>query len=237
MGNCFGRSVAQKREQNWKATGMVTLRDAGLKYIPGNVLAIAGSIRILDLSSNSISELSDADLQLFTALQRLVLSNNNLRHLPGSIGTLRQLKHLALDANKLSQLPPGLGQLSKLEQLLLQGNQLASLPASLGGLKVLKSLNLSGNQLTQLPEALGDCSSLQVGMAWLPAASHLACLLSEARNVPARVHAWQWCDGNRCLLAHSNLPRGTEQGAIANKTQNAAQQSITLHFAHCSLAN
>jgi Leucine-rich repeat (LRR) protein len=163
MGNCFGKPSTQRRHDNWKATGIVALRDGGLRSIPSNVLAIAGSVRTLDLTNNAISDIAEQDLQGFSQLQRLVLAVNRLQQLPRSIGSLAQLKHLALDANKLTQLPAELGQLQRLEVLLLQGNQLAVIPDAVGSCKGLKTLNVSSNRLTALPWALGDCSSLQVG--------------------------------------------------------------------------
>jgi Leucine-rich repeat (LRR) protein len=162
MGNCFGKSSAQRRHDNWKATGIVALRDGGLRSIPSNVLAIEGAVRTLDLSNNSIADLAQEELQVFSQLQRLVLARNRLAQLPRSIGSLVQLKHLALDANKLTQLPAELGQLQRLEVLLLQGNQLTALPDALESCKALKTLNVSGNKLRALPDALSNCSSLQV---------------------------------------------------------------------------
>jgi Leucine-rich repeat (LRR) protein len=162
MGNCFGKSSTQRRHDNWKATGIVSSRDGGLRSIPSNALAIAGSVRTLDLSNNAISDIAEQDLQAFTQLQRLVLAGNRLGQLPRSIGSLTQLKHLALDSNKLTQLPAELGQLQRLEVLLLQGNQLAALPDALGSCRTLKTLNVSSNRMTALPSALGDCNSLQV---------------------------------------------------------------------------
>jgi hypothetical protein len=52
MGNCCGKSADTKREENWKATGIVSLRDAGLKAIPGPVLDISNDVRILDATNN-----------------------------------------------------------------------------------------------------------------------------------------------------------------------------------------
>lgn len=52
MGNCCGKSSEAKRRENWKATGIVSLRDAGLKSLPGAVLDISSDVRILDASNN-----------------------------------------------------------------------------------------------------------------------------------------------------------------------------------------
>lgn len=52
MGNCCGKSADSKRRDNWRATGIVSLRDSGLKTLPGAVLEISNDIRILDASNN-----------------------------------------------------------------------------------------------------------------------------------------------------------------------------------------
>lgn len=52
MGNCCGKSADVKRRENWKATGIVSLRDAHLKSLPGAVLDLSTDVRILDASNN-----------------------------------------------------------------------------------------------------------------------------------------------------------------------------------------
>jgi hypothetical protein len=53
MGNCFGsRAAAERKERSWAATGIVSLRDAGLKALPGAALAISTDVRILDAGNN-----------------------------------------------------------------------------------------------------------------------------------------------------------------------------------------
>eukprot|EP00882_Tetradesmus_deserticola_P019457 GHRQ01020944.1.p1 GENE.GHRQ01020944.1~~GHRQ01020944.1.p1 ORF type:complete len:269 (+),score=118.93 GHRQ01020944.1:830-1636(+) len=215
MGNCFGKSSAQRRHDNWKATGIVVSRDGGLCSIPSNVLAIAGTVRTLDVSNNAISDLAEQDLQGFSQLQRLVLAGNRSRQLPRSICTLSQLKHLALDSNKLMQLPAELGQLQRLEVLLLQGNQLTALPDALGSCKALKTLSVSRNRLAALPHALGGCSSLQEldvssnHLSSLPVSlgslSKLKVLQADANSIAAVPgELLQGCGELHTLSLHSN---------------------------------
>ncbi|CAI7866588.1 unnamed protein product, partial [Closterium sp. NIES-54] len=50
-----GRAAASaQRAANWKATGIIALRDAHLKSIPDAVFEAAGSARTLDASNNRI---------------------------------------------------------------------------------------------------------------------------------------------------------------------------------------
>lgn len=52
MGNCLPKSGVAKRRDNWKATGIVSLRDAGMKKLPDAVVEISGDVRILDATNN-----------------------------------------------------------------------------------------------------------------------------------------------------------------------------------------
>jgi len=104
MGNCFGKqSSAERRQNNWKATGIVSLRDAGIRTLPTSVVDISSSVKVLDAAGNSIAALPDAELPYFVQLQRFVLSNNALAHLGPGIGGLHALKYLALDSNRCEQ--------------------------------------------------------------------------------------------------------------------------------------
>ncbi|WIA09712.1 hypothetical protein OEZ85_009096 [Tetradesmus obliquus] len=130
MGNCFGKSTTQRRHDNWKATGIVALRDGGVRSIPSNLLAIAGSVRTLDLSNNSISDLAQEDLQ--GSLQELDVSNNQLSSLPAALGSLSKLKVLQADTNSIAAVPGQLLQgCSALHTLSLHSNPIT--PAELEG--------------------------------------------------------------------------------------------------------
>ena len=61
------------------------------------------------------------------------------------------------------ELPGSLGSLANLRELLLQQNELRGpVPASLGNLACLETLDLSGNAFEgPLPEALGGCARLE----------------------------------------------------------------------------
>ena len=89
----------------WAKTGIMSLRDAGMRELPENFLqppGAASSIRTADLGGNAFTALpaSVADL---TALMRLRLSCNALASKGVPWGELAGLQHLcvlALDHNK-----------------------------------------------------------------------------------------------------------------------------------------
>jgi GTPase SAR1 family protein len=100
-------------------------------------------------------------LALFTQLEELILSHNNLTIFPEALGQFTRLQWLDLSDNKLNTFPESLGQLTHLQRLNLSNNKLISLPKSLGRLTQLQWLNLSNNKLTALPGSLGECIQLQ----------------------------------------------------------------------------
>ncbi|XP_052183547.1 plant intracellular Ras-group-related LRR protein 9-like [Diospyros lotus] len=93
-------------------------------------------------------------------VERIDLSEQQLRLLPEAFGQIRGLVVLNLSSNQLEQLPDSIGGLEKLEELNLASNLLEYLPDSIGLLLNLKYLNVSGNKLVSLPNSICHCRSL-----------------------------------------------------------------------------
>lgn len=72
------------------------------------------------------------DIQKLTKLERLILSNNLLRHLPKGICALRELQVLDLDGNRLESLVSEISYLRSLKRLNVQSNRITYLPRGLG---------------------------------------------------------------------------------------------------------
>mmetsp|Transcript_5339 Transcript_5339/g.11678 ORF Transcript_5339/g.11678 Transcript_5339/m.11678 type:complete len:290 (-) Transcript_5339:889-1758(-) len=184
MGNCCGRdqnkyephgtstgiglpgSKAQtsrdKQAQTWRQTGIIGLRDRGIKEIPNEVYNVGADAKVLDCANNKIVALGEQLCQLVN-LQRLVLSGNLITSLPGDVCAAMSstLKILILDGNSLTLLPDEVGRLSRLEKLSVQSNRLKKLTPSIGRCTVLSILIVSKNQLTDLPDELGSCDALE----------------------------------------------------------------------------
>ncbi|KAL9437560.1 hypothetical protein AB3S75_023431 [Citrus x aurantiifolia] len=109
----------------------------------------------------SLTSLEIIDCQNFmtSSLKHLVLSGNNLKRIPESLGLLSSLKHLVLSGNNLKRIPESLGLLSSLKHLVLSGNNLKRIPESLSQLSSLEYLQLSGNSLEGIPEYLRSLPS------------------------------------------------------------------------------
>lgn len=155
-----------------------------LTEFPVEILTLADSLEILDLSNNQLSHLPDSITQLHK-LKIIFASNNLFTELPAILGQCpnlemigfksNQIKHvpneslppklrwLILTDNQITAMPSSLGERPRLQKLALAGNRLTSLPASLANANNLELIRLSANQLTEFPTQLLNLPKL----AWL----------------------------------------------------------------------
>lgn len=164
----------------------------GLTEFPLEILELADSLEILDLSGNQLSDLPE-ELSQLTNLRIIFASNNLFTHLPDVLGTLpklemvgfktnqiktvseqslpAQLRWLILTDNAIEVLPHSLGERARLQKLALAGNKIRVLPESMENLSSLELVRLSANQLTEFPEFLIKLPKL----AWLAFAGNPFC--------------------------------------------------------------
>jgi len=155
-----GQPDSSRMTATWVQTGIVGLRDRGLRELPDGVADVGPGAKVLDASNNQLGEWPAA-LGSLTELQRLLLANNAILALPGgALSPLVELRVLVLDGNMLSSLPE-LDQLQKLEKLSVRQNRLEVLCPSVGRLRSLQFLLLSRNRLSSLPTELGGCEALE----------------------------------------------------------------------------
>lgn len=191
----------------------------GLTQFPLEILDLADSLEILDLSNNQLTALPDA----FSQLQRLkivFLSNNQLEAVPEVLSQCpnlsmiglksNQIKHLAEQAlpphvrwliltdNCLEQLPSTLGNLRRLQKLMLAGNRLQSLPDEMAACLNLELIRLSANRLTGLPAWLLSLPRL----SWLAYAGNPFCAASFSAK--AALPDIDWAD----LVLQDTLGQG-----------------------------
>ncbi|MFA0524853.1 leucine-rich repeat-containing protein kinase family protein [Vibrio sp. 10N.222.52.C3] len=175
----------------------------GLTEFPLEIIELADSLEILDLSGNQLSDLP-AELSKLTNLRIIFASNNLFTHLPDVLGSLpklemvgfktnqiktvseqslpTQLRWLILTDNEIEALPSSLGERPRLQKLALAGNKIRELPESMENLSNLELVRLSANQLTEFPEFLIKLPKL----AWLAFAGNPFCKHpSSLDSVPA----------------------------------------------------
>lgn len=136
------------------------LRGCALREMPPEVIALANTLEVLDLSGNQLQALPDT----FAALHKLRVlfcSDNPFTELPAVLGRCAALDTIGFKANRLERVPaqalPPL-----LRWLILTDNHIAELPASLGDCERLQKLMLAGNHLRRLPASIARCQRLEL---------------------------------------------------------------------------
>ena len=164
---------------------------ADLTTVPSEILTLAGSLEILNLSNNRLTDLPDW-LPELKNLRILFCSNNPFQQVPEILGRCPALEMIGFKACRITTLsaaalPPGL------RWLILTDNQLTALPPELGGCRRLQKLMLSGNRLTTLAPELGQCSDLELLRL---AANQFETFPDWLWNLPSL--AWLAVAGNPC---------------------------------------
>lgn len=166
--------------------------NCGLTKFPSEILDLADSLEILDLSNNCLRSLPD-DFGQLSKLKAVFFVNNEFEEIPEILAQCPQLsiigfksnqiqrisdqalspmlRWLILTNNQIEQIPPSIGNLSKLQKLMLAGNRLKSLPPEMANCQSLELIRLSANRLTALPPWLLALPCL----SWLAYASNPFC--------------------------------------------------------------
>ncbi|KAK2901484.1 hypothetical protein QQF64_014301 [Cirrhinus molitorella] len=132
----------------------VDLSCCSLEKLPPNLL-YSQDLTHLNLKHNFLpADQTLLQLQRFSRLRSLNLSNNQLGSFPLPICSISTLTEVNLSCNHLTSIHPDVGNMSNLQTLVLDGNLLSALPAELGRLQRLAYLGLSFNEFTQVPSVL-----------------------------------------------------------------------------------
>ena len=137
----------------------LTLSD-NLTAFPLEILSLASSLEILDLSNNQLTTLP-AEIAQLTKLKILFASNNQFVTLPEVLGQCPNLEMVGFKSNQINQVPAASLPV-KLRWLILTDNRLEVLPDSLGERPRLQKLALAGNCLTELPQTMSQCHNLEL---------------------------------------------------------------------------
>lgn len=188
-----------------------------LTSFPLEILSLADSLEILDLSNNQLSDLPEELAQL-TNLKIIFASNNLFETLPEMLGKCPNLEMVGFKSNQIKSVPSG-SLPPKLRWLILTNNQIESLPDSLGQRPRLQKLALAGNQLTALPKTLADSHNLELIRI---SANQLTAFPEQLLNLPKL--AWLAFAGNPFCQAGEHLNSRVE-GSIPHITSD----DFTLH--------
>jgi hypothetical protein len=132
----------------------------GLTEFPREILSLADTLEILDLSGNALTELPE-DFDRLHRLKILFLSFNAFDHIPDVLGRCPALTMLGMKANAIERVS-GASLAPTLQWLTLTDNRIAALPEEIGRCSGLRKLLLAGNRLTALPDTLAQCQKIEL---------------------------------------------------------------------------
>ena len=132
----------------------------GLTELPDEVLDLADTLEVLNLSGNRLHGLPYQLSQLHK-LQVLFASDNDFTVLPEVLGDCPNLQVVGFKANRIKEVPPT-ALPAALRWLILTDNALGSMPGTLGQRPALQKLMLAGNQLHSLPDSLQAAHRLEL---------------------------------------------------------------------------
>jgi hypothetical protein len=152
-------TLEQLRSGALRGAQRLTLR-AGLRELPQEVYELAGTLEVLDLSSNELDDLP-ADLAGLHRLRVIFCANNRFTRLPEVLGRCEALEMVGFKANQIDTVPAA-ALPPQLRWLILTDNRIATLPDELGRRPRLQKVAFAGNRLTALPATLAACERLEL---------------------------------------------------------------------------
>ena len=177
-----------------------------LTKFPLEILTLADSLEILDLSNNKLSELPKEILQL-KKLRIIFFENNKFTAFPKILAELPLLTMIGFKTNQIQTIPenafPPL-----LRWLVLTNNKINKLPKSIGRCTLLQKFAIAGNKLEELPVEMSNCINLELFRVsanklkkipnWLfslPKLSWIAFGGNPAiKPIEANIEAYDWSD-------------------------------------------
>ncbi|NXK72657.1 PHLP1 phosphatase, partial [Amazona guildingii] len=143
----------------------VDLSCCSLEHLPAN-LFYSQDLTHLNLKQNFLrlnpspsTSRALSELQRFTKLRSLNLSNNNLGDFPLAVCSIPTLTELNVSCNALRSVPAVVGEMHK-QTFLLDGNFLQSLPDELEHMRQLSYVSLSFNEFTDIPGVLEKLTAM-----------------------------------------------------------------------------
>ena len=169
-----------------------------LTSLPLDILSLADSLEILDLSDNQLSALPDELIKL-KKLKIIFASNNKFSILPEVLGRCENLEMIGFKSNQINQVPAK-SLPAKLRWLILTDNCIETLPDTLGERPRLQKLALAGNKLTSLPLTLSQAQNLELVRI---SANNLTQCPDQLLNLPKL--AWFAFSGNPFSRSELNI--------------------------------
>jgi hypothetical protein len=184
------------------------------------ILSLADSLEILDLSNNQLTSLPKELIQL-QKLKIFFASNNHFETVPEVLGQCLNLEMVGFKSNKINHVP-GNSLPAKLRWLILTDNQISALPDSLGERPRLQKLALAGNCLTHLPQTLAQSTNLELVRI---SANQLVECPDQLLSLPKL--AWFAFSGNPFSLSDVNIQSVPEMPSSSYTLQQVLGQGAS----------
>lgn len=144
-----------------KLIGSTRLKLAcGLPEFPKEILTLADTLEILDLSDNDLSELPDSITEL-KKLKILFFARNKFVEFPKILSECPSLNMIGFKSNQMRVVPENAFP-KKLNWLILTDNKIEKLPQSIGNATKLQKCGLAGNLIKELPVEMAKCVELEL---------------------------------------------------------------------------
>lgn len=178
--------------------GLARLQKLHTLFASGNrftaLPAVLGQLPVLDTLGFKANQLADVPAQaLAPSLRWLILTDNRITALPGTLTDCSRLQKLMLAGNRLTQLPPGLDRLQRLELIRLSANHFAqahqALPDALLALPRLAWLAHAGNPFSAAREHRAHTPGRHRPIPW--GELQVSALLGEGASGHIHEALWQ----------------------------------------------
>lgn len=152
-------TLAQLRSGQLKGITRLSISE-NLSSFPFEILDLADTLEILDLSDNQLSSLPP-EISRLTKLKIAFFANNRFTHVPSVFKECESLYMLGFKANQIEVFDEDVLPLS-ISWLVLTDNKIKTLPESMGKLSRLQKCALAGNKIEKIPDSMASCTKLEL---------------------------------------------------------------------------
>jgi len=152
-------TLAQLRSGQLKGITRLSISE-NLSSFPFEILDLADTLEILDLSDNQLSSLPP-EISRLTKLKIAFFANNRFTHVPSVFKEFENLYMLGFKANQIEVFEEDVLPLS-ISWLVLTDNKINVLPESMGKLFRLQKCALAGNRIEKIPDSMAACTNLEL---------------------------------------------------------------------------